>query len=369
MRLISPRPPLRFAVFGALAFALAFAGGVSGALIAIALDRDGTPQATPVAAAPTASSEPSPEERLRAAIQRIMPSVVTVVANDTGVFGSGIVVADGIVLTNYHVVEDSASITVVLATGEERPAAALADDSPFQDAALLRIRGGGLRIAELGSPAGLQPGDPVAVIAGGVFDFSNQVKVGVLSARGLDFHRDGVIFPEVLQTDAAVNHGDSGGPLIDASGAVVGLVTSVIRQSGTDTSVTGVALVQSMDRIRPFVQAVLASGANPRPRIGIERIARHHVPLDDARAAQVGLPVTRGAAIIGVESGSPAAEAGITPGDVVVAVNGVAINIDRPFVNLLAAVPTGSEVRLTVVRDGVTRDVTVRPRPATPGVP
>ncbi len=367
MRLISPRPPLRFAVFGALAFALAFAGGVTGALLAIALEGDPAPEATPVAAA--ATPEPSPEERLRTAIQRVMPSVVTVVANDTGVFGSGIVVADGIVLTNYHVVEDSASITVVLATGEERPASALADDSPYQDAALLRIRGGGLRVAELGSPAALEPGHPVAVIAGGVFDFTNQVKVGVLSASGLDFQRDGVVFHEVLQTDAAVNHGDSGGPLIDASGAVVGLVTSVIRQSGTDTAVTGVALAQSMDLLRPFVDAVLTSGANPRPRLGIERIARHHVPLDDARAAQVGLPVTRGAAIIGVESGSPAAEAGIAPGDVVVAVNGVAIDIDRPFVNLLAAVPTGSEVLLTVVRDGVTREVTVRPRPATPGVP
>jgi S1-C subfamily serine protease len=342
-------------------------GGVAGALVSTGLDDDDAPAAAATAAAPPATL--TAEEGLRAGIQTVLPSVVTVVAQETGSYGSGIVVGDGIVMTNYHVVEGAGAIMVILATGEERPASALADDSPFQDVALLRIDNRGLRVARLGSPEGMLPGDPVAVVSGGVFDFTNQVKVGVLSAAGLDFPKDGVVLRQMLQTDATVNHGDSGGPMINARGEVVGLVTSVIRRIGTDQAVTGVALVQSMDALRPFVDAVLATGVNPRPRIGIERVGRHHIPIDDDRASAMGLPVTRGAAIIAVEANSPAAEAGIAAGDIVMAVNGVPIDVERPFVNLLAAVPTGDEVQLTILRGDQTLEATVRPRLAAPGAP
>ncbi|MDA0270583.1 MAG: trypsin-like peptidase domain-containing protein [Chloroflexi bacterium] len=338
-----------------------------GALLVSAFDGDPASALAASAVAPPAPT-PTDADRLRASISTVLPSVVTVVT-DTGSFGSGIVVADGVVMTNYHVVEDATAITVVLATGEERDATPFADDSPFQDVALLRVDGRGLRVARLGTTTGAALGDPVAIISGGVFDFSNQVKVGVISALGMDFPRDGVVLRNVIQTDAAVNHGDSGGPLIDASGAVIGMMTSVIRTTGQDQPVEGVGLAQSVDLLRPFLESVVANGFNPRPRIGIERLARHHVPLDDERAAQVGLPVSRGAAIMGVQSGSPAEEAGILPGDIVVAVNGTAVDTDLPFVNLIAAVPTGSELRLTVFRDGQVTEVIVRPRPALLGAP
>ena len=365
---ITSSTPLRVALIGAFVLAVALGGGLAGALVSARLDDDAAPAPTAAATAAAAATL-TPEEGLRAGIQTVLPSVVTVFAQETGSYGSGVVVGDGIVMTNYHVVEGAGAVTVILATGEERPASALADDSPFQDVALLRIDGTGLRVASLGSPEGMVPGDPVAVVSGGVFDFTNQVKVGVLSAAGLDFPKDGVVLRQMLQTDATVNHGDSGGPMINSRGEVVGLVSSVIRRVGTDQGVTGVSLAQSMDALRPFVEAVLTTGVNPRPRTGIERVGRHHIPIDDERASAMGLPVTRGAAIIAVEANSPAAEAGIAAGDIVVAVNGVPIDVERPFVNLLAAVPTGDEAQLTILRGEQALEVTVRPRFAVPGAP
>ncbi len=337
-----------------------------GALLVTAFEDDGPPAVAETAA--VATPTPADADRLRAGIAAVLPAVVNILAVETSNAGTGVVIADGVVLTNYHVVEGARTITVALATGEERPATLIADDSPFQDAALLRVDGRGLRVAPLGTSAGLALGDPVAVISGGVFQYQLQAKVGVVSAVDAAFPYGGVVLDRVIQTDAAVNHGDSGSPLVDASGQVVGLITSVVRED-TGEMLAGVSFAQSIDALRPFVDAVLQTGVNPRPRLGIERIGRQHVPLDDRVAAEMGLPVTRGAAIMHVSPESPAEEAGIRPGDVVVAVNGTEVTLEAPFPNLLGAVPTGVEVRLTVLRGGQTVNVTVLPRPASPGTP
>jgi len=349
-------------------------GGVSGALLVNALDEDA--QSARVASEAPATPTPDAGERLRLSLPEAMDAVVSILVDlppgeteagqptERQNFGTGVVVSsDGLVLTNQHVLEGASRIRVVLPTGEEREASPLADDAPFHDVALLQTNGRGLRTARLGDSAAAMPGDPIAVIASGIVTFDNQVKVGVISARDLAFPREGVILEGLLQTDAAVNNGDSGGALVNAEGEVIGLVTFVVRTNANGQEVQGVAMAHAMEDLRPFIQAVRADGVNPRGRIGIERLGRHHVPLTPALAAERGLPMAAGALVLAVEPESPAALAGIQPGDVVLGVGGVAIEGLAPFPNLLASAQPGDRVTLSVWRNGETRDVTVEPRP------
>lgn len=356
-------------------FAMAMAGGLVGGVVALRLDAAPTPAPAPAVVVPTAPA--SAEDRLREALPSIFPAVVAVLAelppqtaDDGRVFqtenlGSGIVLSDsGYVLTNYHVVDGAATISVILSTGEERPATLLADDSPFTDVAILQTAPGGLRTARLGDSATLHPGDPVAAISSGLVTYENQVKIGIVSATGVPFPRNGVILEDMVQTDAAVNHGDSGGALVNARGEVVGLITTVVRTNPQGQTVEGVALAHSSNSIRPVVEAVLGGEGNPRPRTGIERLG-YHLMIDGGVAQSLGLSVQRGAVILNVEPGSPAEDAGVRRGDIVTAVNGLAVAPDAPFVNLLGAAPTGVVV-LTVLRDGRERLIRVTPRPVIP---
>jgi 2-alkenal reductase len=348
-------------------------GGLAGGLAALQLDDSSPTVATPVATT-AATTPPTEAERLRSAIDRVLPAVVTIVANlpstpqDGGAvlerqnFGSGIVVSDdGHVVTNFHVIEGAQTITVVLATGERRPAIVVADDAPFTDLAILITDPTGLRIAEFGDSDTLELGEPLVAISTGLITYENQVKLGIFSARQSTFPRNGVLLTDMLQTDAAVNNGDSGGALIDMSGRVVGLLTTVVRESG-GRPVDGIAMAHSSNSIRPIVEAVVATGVNPRARLGIERVNAQHVMLSpelaDALADQPSevrelleaLPVSDGALIVSVDPGSPAEQAGVQPGDVVVGVDGTAVDANSPFANLLASAVAGVELDLFVVR-------------------
>jgi S1-C subfamily serine protease len=305
-----------------------------------------------------------------------MPGIVTVLADlpprtdaqgqriESENIGSGIVVHEGgLILTNYHVVAGAARLTVVLSTGERRPATYLADDSPFNDMALLRVQAGGLRAVALGDSDALKPGDPLTVISSGLVTFENQVKGGVVSAVRLDFPRPGVVLQDMVQTDAAVNHGDSGGALLNDRGEVVGLVTTVVRQTPSGETVEGVGLAHSINSLRQVVDAVISTGVNPRPRLGIERLGTQHTPVDRSKLP-ANSPYADGVAIVAIDRGSPAESAGVRVGDVVTAVNGQQIESLAPFVNLLGVSPAGRDVQLTVFRDGRQRAVTVSPRPA-----
>ena len=323
---------------------------------------------------PPRAVAPAVEVPRLSAVAQTMPAIVTVLADlpartngqgeriESEQIGSGIVIHDGgLIVTNYHVVAGAATLTVVLSTGERRPAVLITDDSPFADVAVLRVPAGGLRTAVLGNSDALTPGDPVSVVSSGLVTFENQVKGGVLSAMHLDFPRPGVVLEDMLQTDAAVNHGDSGGALLNANGEVVGLVTTVVRENPNGDIVEGVGLAHSINSLRPAIDAVLQTGANPRPRLGIERLNQHHVPIDRSKLPP-NSPYADGVAIVAVDRGSPAESAGIRIGDVITAVNGQPIEGLAPFVNLLGASPAGRDVQLSVFRDGRQRAVTVTPR-------
>ena len=344
-------------------------GGLVGGLVALQFDED-PPDAPSTVAAPTAAPTPGEPERLREAIARVLPAVVSIVVGlpsalqedgrvlERQNFGSGIVVSrDGHVVTNFHVIDGAETISIVLQNGERRPAQLVADDSPFTDLAILITDPTGLRTASLGDSDRLELGEPLAAISSGVITFENQVKLGVFSARQATFPRDGVLLFDMLQTDAAVNNGDSGGALVNLSGEVVGLVTTVVRQSG-GREVDGVAMAHSSSSIRPLVDAIVATSVNPRPRIGIERLNSQHISLSpeaiaafqDEQGEPIELPVSVGALIVSVAPGSPAEQAGVRPGDVVVGVDGVAVDANSPFVNLVALAIVGVELDLFVVR-------------------
>ena len=364
----------RYAPLTVLVLVVGLLAGLSGGLIALQLDDDPAP--APMVTIPPAPTPPPTEtERLQAAITEVSPAIVRVlvlIGEDGGeragelAVGSGIVVDDrGLVLTNYHVIEDAESIAVELSTGEQRLATLVADDSPFQDVALLGIDPGGLRAARIGDVEALRIGDPVIAISAGVTtglvdSGSNQVKRGIISNTDISLDRGAVILERMLQTDAAVNIGDSGGALVNIDGEVVGLLTAVLRVTASGDIVDGVGFAHRVDTVMPVIASVQINGFSARPRYGIERVEDEHLPMSAELQELFDLPASTGALIIAVAEGSPAATAGVLAGDIVTAVNGVPVEPGTPLPNLLAA---GGDVELTVIRDGVEERFIVQPGP------
>lgn len=335
------------------------AGGVVGARLA---DDDG-----PAAVAQPSTDGGDTQQRIRAAVDRVLPNVVLVIADlpaqrdaqgrevERRNIGSGVVVSQsGHVLTNAHVVDGAATLSIMLASGEQRPAQLVGDDWPFTDLALLSVPPQGLRQIAFGASADLRPGELVLAVSGGsgAFGRGNAVAIGVVSGTDRALPRSGYVLEDLVQTDAAVNSGDSGGALVNLRGEFVGLLTTVVRSTVTGVHVEGVAFAQSSDSLRPIVANLVRSGRHPRPRIGIERPERQHVEITPELAAAQRLAAPAGALVVAPASNSPAAQAGVQPGDIVVGVNGVEVTLDAPFVNLLKRVPRGSRVELAVLRAG-----------------
>ena len=357
------------------------AGGVAGGVVVSGLDDDASPEATPgtVATAPAddrdAPGAAPPTVSIEAVIERALPAVVTVFADAPAErdaqgqltqqrrVGSGVVIDDaGHVVTNFHVIDGAVEISVLLASGELRDAVVVSHDSPYTDLAVLAIPPQGLRSLRFGDSASLRLGQPVAVVAGSGFTSGNTAKVGVVSGIAREWPRNGVILEDLVQTDAAVNQGDSGGALLNLGGELVGLMTTVVRETPNGLAVEGVAFAQSSNSLRPIVEDIITLGVHPRPRLGIERPFRQHIELTPQLAAAQGFPLELGALVIAIEPGSAAEAAGLQPGDVVVAVNSVAVDLAHPFVNLLKALAPGERAELAVIRGGRQLVIPVAPR-------
>ena len=371
------------AVFIALWIALAAGavGGVAGGLTVLLLDDD-APQpppettATPATAGATGTLvTPVPVPNLDAAIQRALLAVVTVVADAPATrdedgrlsqersLGSGVVIDPaGYVITNFHVISGAAEISVVLSNGEERPARLVSHDSPYTDLAVLAIPSQGLRTLRLGDSAALRLGQPVMAVAGAGFTSGNSVKVGVVSGLAQSWVRNGVVLEDLVQTDAAVNIGDSGGALITSAGQVVGLLTTVVRETPTGLDVEGVAFAQSSNSLRPIIEDIITLGVHPRPRLGIEHPFRQHLELTPDIAQAERIARASGALIGAVEPGSSAEAAGVMADDIIIAVNATPIDLAHPFVNLLKALEPGEVAVLTVLRGAQELVIPVTPR-------
>lgn len=353
----------RSVLIGVLTLVLGLAGGLVGGLAATQISEDDAPsEAAPTAV--TAASLPLSafDARIREAVDRVLPAVVTVRVvlpervDSAGAtiqstnLGSGIVISEqGHVLTNFHVVVGAATLSVVLATGEERPAQLVSDDSPFADMAVLQIAPTGLRVATLGDSSALRAGDTVVAVRGGAITPGNSAALGLVSGTGRVWARNNGLLEDLVQTDAAINNGDSGGALVNLEGEVIGLLTTVVREGPGGVQVEGVTFAQSSNSLRAAVEDIVARGFHPRARLGIERVSQHAEITPEVAEAQ-GLPVPVGAFVRAVAPGSPAAGAGIQPGDIVVGLNGVAVDLENPLVNLLKRLETGAPAELAVLR-------------------
>ncbi len=340
---------LPIAWLGMIVAAALIAGGAAGAGAALLL-RDGHNTSKSA----TVQRPPADESSITAqAVAKVLPGVVIVVNEiapkngDNGALGAGagfVVDERGFIVTNEHIVHDPGKLTVVLPNGEKRPATIVSTDYPFTDIAVIRIASGGLRAVSIGRSEDLQQGETVVAIGSPDFDYNNTVTAGVVSGLQRRKFLQGVFLDDLIQHDAAINLGNSGGPLINTRGEVVGVNT--FRDIGGDDDLTGISFAISSRVFGPIVQSMIAHGSFPRPYFGIDH--------------QNG---TKGAMVQKVYDGSPAAKAGIQTGDVILRVGRNDVNQNLPFLNTLELVGINDRVPVQVLRNGQTMDLTVELAP------
>ena len=271
--------------------------------------------------------------------------------------GSGsIITPDGYVLTNSHVVHDSPQVEVVLADGATLTGEVVGED-PDTDLALVRLATGGLPAVTLGDSDNLKVGQLVIAV-GNPFGLQATVTAGVVSALGRSLRsRTGRLIESVVQTDASLNPGNSGGPLVDFRGQVVGVNTAIIQHA------QGICFAIPANTARWVVSALLQEG---RVRRGYLGIAGQNVPVDPRVARNLGLAEAAGVLISGVAAGSPAARAGLRPEDVVVSLDGQPTPSIDHIHRILTEDSVGKEMALHLLRQGQSLQVAVRPQEAAP---
>jgi S1-C subfamily serine protease len=269
------------------------------------------------------------------------PAVVNVRAGRGG--GSGSIIApDGYVLTNAHVVEGRGEAVVVLRDGTEVRGAPVGAD-PGTDLAVIRVDASGLPTVELGNSEALRVGQLVIAI-GNPLGLQSTVTTGVVSALGRSLRsRDGRIIENVIQTDAALNPGSSGGPLVDSGGKVVGTNTAIIPMA------QGICFAIPSATARWVVSALIRDGRVRRAYLGISGAP---TPIGRRLAAELGLAVSGGIRIVDVVAGSPADRGGLRAGDILVTLDGTPVETLSELQRALTAERIGRSVRVTLVRRG-----------------
>jgi serine protease Do len=260
--------------------------------------------------------------------------------------GSGFIVsADGIVLTNAHVVDGANEVTVKLTDRREFRAKVLGTD-PATDVAVLRIDAKNLPAVKFGDPARTRVGDWVVAI-GSPFGFENSVTAGIVSAKGRSLPGDAYV--PFIQTDVAVNPGNSGGPLFNMAGEVIGINSQIYSRSG---GYQGLSFAIPADVVQRVKDQIVATGRAAHARLGV--VAQ---PVDQALAQSFGLERTQGALIAEVVPGSAADKAGLQTGDVVLKFNGKPVSESGELAAMVGQASPGDKVQLEIVREGSRREV------------
>jgi serine protease Do len=261
--------------------------------------------------------------------------------------GSGFIISqDGYVLTNAHVVAGDAEVTVRLADAKREYKAKVIGADERTDVALLKIDASGLPTVKLGRSAALQPGEWVAAI-GSPFGFENTITAGIVSATGRSLPAE--TYVPFIQTDVAVNPGNSGGPLINLAGEVVGVNSMIYSQTG---GYMGVSFAIPIEVALDVSKQLRAEGKVTRGRLGV-RIQ----PMTRELAQSFRLKEPDGALIATVEPGSPADKAGLKPGDVVIGFNGKKLEDANALPRLVAETKPGQSATLRIWRDGKADEV------------
>jgi serine protease Do len=332
--------------------------------------------AAPAALAASAVSVESDQSTVISAVKQVGPAVVQISAGQStgpALVGSGIIYDQrGWILTNKHVVDGATDLVVRLQDGREAKGTTYGLDT-LTDLAIVKIDGlSGLSVAPLGVSASLRVGELAIAIGSPIgLDYAGSVTTGIISALGRDLAVSGgsassatSSLHELIQTDAAINAGNSGGPLVDAAGRVVGIATAQADVA------QGIGFAIPIDIAKPIMQQALAGEKLSRPFIGVtyDLIDRglqdqYHLPL--AQGAWVHAEDAGGNSVAAVLAGSPGDVAGIKTGDIITQVEGQAIDSLHPLQDVLVQYAPGRTVSVQVYRNGsyVTIRVTLGTRP------
>jgi len=308
------------------------------------------------------------ETTITSAVEKVGPAVVTVRSVDPGqlsffgtmpdqeVSGSGVIISpQGYILTNNHVVENTSKVSIILADGTELPVKVVSTDL-FADLAVLKADGKMPAVATLGNSDTLKPGQTVIAIGSPLGDFKNTVTVGVISATGRTLDTGtGYQMENMIQTDAAINQGNSGGPLVNLAGEVVGINTLVVRGQGYGSAIAeGLGFAVPSNTARIIGEQIMKQGYFARPYLGVQ-----WQEITPAIAYQYNLPVEWGAYVSQVYANSPARQGGIQPKDIITRIGDKNLGENMSFVNALFSYQSGEKITIEVVRAGQKLELSV----------
>jgi len=263
--------------------------------------------------------------------------------------GSGVIIDEaGYVLTNFHVIDQASQVVVELSDGRTTGDVEVVGSDPYTDLAVLKINAGEVLAAPWGDSDELEVGDEVLAV-GSPFGLARTVTAGIVSAK----ERPAVTsagFQEFLQTDAAVNPGNSGGPLVNLRGEVVGINTAIMGES-----YQGISFAIPSRLAREVYEKLVTSGTIERGWLGVAMSN-----MNDQIAARLGLEGVAGAVVMQVVPDSPADQAGIESGDMITAWNGEKIEGQNELSRAVARTEIGSEATVTFIRAGQSQELTVR---------
>ena len=300
------------------------------------------------------------ETAVTQAVQKVGPAVVTIVGTipgqmtffgqtgDQTVSGSGFFISDqGYILTNNHVVEGTKEVNIILSDGTEEKATLVGTD-PYSDIAILKADGEVPAVASLGNSDLLKSGESVIAIGSPLGNFKNTVTVGVVSATGRSIDTgQGYQVEDLIQTDAAINQGNSGGPLVNLAGEVIGINNMIVRGSGSGAVAEGLGFAIPVNTAQAVATQILDHGYFSRPFMGISYQA-----ISPDIASAYNLPVKWGVYVTKVAPGSPASKAGLQVDDIITSLNNVKMDETHNYLNMLYTYKPGDQVTLGVMRAG-----------------
>jgi 2-alkenal reductase len=347
---------------------VAVSSGAAGALIGgqavWVLTRQDTPRGIEVLSeVPTSLriGDTQIETTITQTVEQVGPAVVTVVGTISGgttesgrqlegqSSGSGVIISpDGYIITNNHVVEGARDLSVVLSDGKQLPVRLISTDA-FDDLAVLKAEGSMPAVVSFGDSDNLKSGETVIAIGSPLGEFRNTVTVGVISATGrmLDTG-NGYFMEDLLQTDAAINQGNSGGPLVNLKGELVGINTLIVRGgNGTRAVAEGLGFAIPSNTVRLISERIIAEGYFARPYLGV-----NWQNINPAIARRYQLETDWGAFVTRIVSGSPADLAGIQRGDIITSIGSARLDEENSFLNTLFLYEPDDQVTVSILREG-----------------
>jgi S1-C subfamily serine protease len=341
-----------------IALACGLIGGLIGAGLSTIIDRrSDTPALNTEASGAAVNFSLDLDSTGTDVVSEVGPAVVTVInhlpqrltlfgsAVDSTASGSGVIISSaGYIVTNNHVVDGAQSLSLILADGTELPAELVGVDT-YADLAVLQVDGRMPAVAAWGNSDSLKAGEPVIAIGSPLGNFTNTVTMGVVSATDRAIEIDSNHYLEgMIQTDAAINQGNSGGPLLNLAGQVIGINTLIVRGGGSAVA-EGLGFAIPSNTARAIVDQLIQFGKVARPYLGIR-----WVWITAGIASRYNLPIDHGIILTEIDPNGPAYSAGLQRGDILLSANDIEFDADHPFQNVLFRFAPGDIVRFAYMR-------------------